>query len=205
VSQYPALASPVPKQRAQAFTELVKATTSREVSILRYNQHLLSEHLLEEIAGKAFLTLWKKIESDAVGWKEKWTWDYFRGVLRRLGVNEFKKRDMAGRRFGKHQRKVVTTADDLEIYGAAQPRFAEREMQANALRAMDAAIAKLPVQQRRVAEILRDNRDAKVGPKEIIELYRKAHGATLTPAAAKSSMSVVRTKLRAALAQVSVE
>lgn len=99
----------------------------------------------------------------------------------------------------------MTSTDDLEIYGAARPRFTEREMQSNLLKAVDAVIATLSVQQRRVAEILRANSDAKIGPREVIEQYRKAHGATLTPAAAKSSMAVVRTKLRAALQQASVE
>lgn len=161
--------------------------------------------MLEEIFDDTYRMLWKDLDAGEPCWGEKWTWGFVYGILMNKGLDACHKFNRAMARFGEHQSKVVTTNDDLDVYGATRPKFAERELQAKALRTVDAVIATLPIQQRRVAEILRDNRDAKVGPKEMIELYRMAHGVTLTPAAAKSSMAVVRTKLRGALADASGE
>lgn len=205
VAEFPDLASPSPKLRAQAFAELVKATTRRQMNVLRNKQEKLPDHVLEEIVGDTYRMLWKELDAGESGWAEKWTWGFVYGILMNKGIDAYHRFKRARARFGGHQRKVVTTNDDLDVYGATRPQFAERELQSKALRAVDAVIATLPLQQRRIAEILRDNRDAKVGPKEVIELYRTTHGVTLTPAAAKSSMAVARTKLRAALEQASVD
>jgi hypothetical protein len=113
--------------------------------------------------------------------------------------------DANGFEFGQFARQEGNSEKEDPNLAGRRPRFSERELQSNSLSTLAAVIAKLPLQQRRVAEILRDNSDAKVGTKEVIELYRNAHGATLTPAAAKSSMAVVRTKLRAALKQASAD
>lgn len=205
VKEYPGLASPDPQLRRAAFMLLVGATTGREVSNMKTDHPVLHEHLLQQAVGDAFCILWEAVETPGSAWQEKWSWDYFRGILRNKGRGEYFKFKKARGRFGKHQRKEVEMAEDLAVYGTTLPQFAEREQQSNSLKIVDAVINGLPVQQRRVAEILRDNRDAKIGTKEVIELYRKAHGATLTPAAAKSSMAVVRTKLRAALKQIPVD
>jgi hypothetical protein len=205
VDEYPGLASPIPKLRAQAFAELVKVTTRRQMRVVGNLQRKLPDHLLEEIVGDTYRMLWKELDSGAAGWAEKWTWGYVYLIFKNKGMRAYAKFERAKKRFGEHQHKVVTTNDDLEVYGATGPKFTEREFQTKALAVVDAVIATLPVQQRRVAEILRDNRDAKVGPKEVIELYRDAHGVALTPAAAKSSMAAVRTKLRAALKQASTD
>lgn len=205
VADYPGLASPIPKLRSQAFADLVKASTPRQIKVLRYQQEKLPAHLLQEIVDDTYHLLWKELEAGKDGWAENWTWGYVHVILENKGIDAYKKFKRARERFGQHQRQEVTTNDDLEVFGATRPKFAERELQAKALRAVDAVIATLPDQQRRIAEILRDNHDAKVMPKEVIELYRKSHGVTLTPAAAKGSMAVVRTKLRAALQQVSAD
>jgi hypothetical protein len=88
----------------------------------------------------------------------------------------------------------------VAVFGSEGPQVEEHEIHDEHLRIIEEAVKTMPLQQRRVARLMLKNHDVRIGPKELIQLYLKAHRIKLTHAAAKSALAVVREKVREAKA-----
>jgi hypothetical protein len=143
--------------------------------------------------------LWKAIKKP--GWKRKWNRAYFRRIAQNKSLDRLRKLNKAKRRFADHQRIVPETHEGgMDVFGTENPRVEERELYDERLKILGDTAKTMPLQQRRVARLMLENQDHLIGPKELIELFRKAYRIKLKPFAAKSTLAVVRNKMAEAKA-----
>lgn len=195
VSSYPNLASRDPGLRRDAFDRLVRAVRQQQFNWLQWKIPRLAEHMVAEAIDDTFLELWKQLQRP--GWKERWDLTFFQMVAARKGTDRFRQLRSAQKKFGAHQSKIpVNHEEEVEIYGKVESQIEIHDRRAECLKIFDRTLAELPLQQRRIAIILLESQGDNLGPAEAIKLYRRSHKKALTLAAAKSTLAVVRKKLR---------